>query len=79
MIPIEDVIKEIRMEEFIRPKGGTMTICVLTMKNGFQVIGESACVDPKDFDEKIGRQIAYDRAFGEVWKLVGFKTMEKAQ
>lgn len=36
----------------------TCNICNITMVNGFGVRGESACVDPRNFDQAIGREIA---------------------
>ena len=39
-----------------------MTVCAITLKNGFVVVGDSACIDPRKFDEEIGRQVAFDDA-----------------
>jgi len=44
------------------PPGTTLTLAVLTLRNGFTVTGESACADPANFDEAIGRRIARDNA-----------------
>lgn len=53
--------------------GDTMvTVCCLTLENGFNVIGSSACADPDNFDKKVGRTIAYDNARQEIWKLEGY-------
>ncbi|CAB4161043.1 Phage protein (N4 Gp49/phage Sf6 gene 66) family [uncultured Caudovirales phage] len=49
-----------------------LTICVLTLRNGFTVTGESACVTPANFDAEIGRQIARRNAVEKVWPLLGF-------
>lgn len=51
---------------------GTLTVCVITNKDGFTFTGESACVDPANFDEKIGKKIAYDNAFDKMWMPYGF-------
>ena len=48
------------------------TLCVLKLKNGFVVTGESACADPKNFDEEVGKQLAYKRAFEKIWQLEGY-------
>lgn len=55
----------------------TVTICNITLDNGFSVRGESACVDPANFDEEIGQKIAYDNAFDKLWPLFGFLLAEK--
>ena len=52
--------------------GTTMTICALTLKNGFIVTGESAAASPENFDEAIGRRIAYDNARNKIWALEGY-------
>ena len=55
----------------------TVTICNITLDNGFSVRGESACVDPANFNEEIGRKIAYDNAFAKLWPMFGFLLAEK--
>ena len=51
---------------------GTLTHCGITVKNGFVFTGESSCIDPKNFDEEIGKQIAYENAFDKMWSHYGF-------
>lgn len=52
--------------------GTTLTICALTLRNGFQVTGESASASPENFDAAIGRRIARDNARGKIWALEGY-------
>ena len=52
--------------------GTTMTVCALTLRNGFQVVGESAAASPENFDEAIGRKIARDNARNKIWALEGY-------
>ena len=49
--------------------GETLTICNIICKNGFSVTGESACVDPANFDKKKGEMYAYESAFNKLWPL----------
>lgn len=49
-----------------------LTFCVLTLKNGFTVTGESACASPENFDAAIGRKIARDNAVQKIWALEGY-------
>lgn len=49
-----------------------LTICVLVLRNGFTVTGESACASPENFDPGIGRKIARDNAIQKVWPLMGY-------
>lgn len=51
---------------------GTLTHCAITVKSGFVFTGESACVDPNNFDKEIGEQIAYENAFEKMWLPYGF-------
>ncbi|TCT34631.1 Gp49 family protein [Martelella mediterranea] len=52
--------------------GGRMTICVLTLKNGFLVSGESSSVSAENFDVEIGRKIARENAREKIWLLEGY-------
>lgn len=61
--------------EFLRV-GETVTICSLTLDNGYSVRGESACVDPANYRQEIGEKIARDNAFDKLWPLFGFLLAE---
>lgn len=50
----------------------TLTFCVLVLKNGFTVTGESACASPENFDKEIGEKIAYGNAREKIWQLEGY-------
>ena len=52
--------------------GTTLTICVLILRNGFTVTGESACASPENFDEELGRKIARKNAREKLWPLEGY-------
>lgn len=56
---------------------GLLTFCVLVLKNGFTVTGESACVSPENFDVELGRKIARQNAVAKVWPLMGYALKEK--
>lgn len=64
-------------EDFILHPGTLLTICVLTLKNGFTVTGESACADPGNFKEDIGRTIARRNAADKIWSLAGYELKTK--
>jgi hypothetical protein len=55
----------------------TLTVCCLTLKNGFNVTGESAAVSPQNFDKEIGRKIAKQNAREKIWALEGYLLKEK--
>lgn len=66
----EGVEAVIAREEYAQWPNSTLTICTLTLRNGFHVTGESACVDPANFDEQLGRDLARKEAFD---KACGFE------
>lgn len=54
----------------------TVTLCNITLKNGYSVRGESACVDPRNFNVEIGKGLAYKQAFDKLWPLEGYLLAE---
>ncbi len=54
-----------------------LTFCVLTLKNGFTVTGESACASPENFDADIGKRIARENAVQKIWPLMGYELRSK--
>lgn len=49
-----------------------LTFCVLVLRNGFTVTGESACASPENFNAEIGRKIAFENAKQKIWPLMGY-------
>ncbi len=56
---------------------GLLTFCVLVLRNGFTVTGESACASPENFNEEIGRRIARENAEAKIWPLMGYELRSK--
>ena len=54
-----------------------LTFCVLVLRNGFTVTGESACASPENFDAEIGRKIARENATQKIWPLMGYELRSK--
>jgi hypothetical protein len=55
----------------------TLTVCILTLKNGFNVIGKSAPASPANFDVALGRKLAREDAVRQLWPLMGFNLRQK--
>jgi len=73
-----DLIKsKIVKEQFHVFDGTQLTVCVLTLENGFNVTGESACVSPENFNKEIGEKIAKDNAVNKIWALEGYLLKEQ--
>ena len=54
-----------------------LTFCVLVLRNGFTVTGESACASPENFNAEIGRRIARENAIAKEWPLMGYELRSK--
>jgi hypothetical protein len=50
-----------------------LTFCVIVLRNGFTVTGESACASPENFDAELGRKIARRNAEAKIWPLMGYE------
>lgn len=74
-LTIDDVKSVIVNEQYI--VNGTLTICILTLKNGFKVTGESACLDAANFDYDIGKDVAYQNAVSKIWELEAYLLAQK--
>lgn len=54
-----------------------LTFCVLVLRNGFTVTGESACASPENFDAELGRKIARLNAVNKLWPLMGYALKDR--
>lgn len=54
-----------------------LTFCVLVLRNGFTVTGESACASPENFDAEIGRKVARANAIEKIWPLMGYELKQR--
>jgi hypothetical protein len=71
-ISADQVDAAIASEDYHVFAGSCLTVCCLTLCNGFTVTGESACVSPANFNEEVGRKIARGRAREKIWMLEGY-------
>lgn len=71
---ISDVIKD--TQYYIFPCT-MVTVCCITLANGFNVVGESACASPENFDAELGAKIAFDNAKQKIWALEGYALKER--
>ena len=54
-----------------------LTFCVLVLRNGFTVTGESACASPENFDADTGRKVSRRNAVAKIWPLMGYELKSK--
>lgn len=64
-------------ESYVVLPSGKAMICELTLKNGFTVRGESACVSKENFDLEIGAKIAKENARNKIWELEGYLLQQR--
>ncbi len=92
-VTLDDVEAEIASEVYFTAQDGVngaygmpraaalslnlLTFCVLVLKNGFTVTGESACASPENFDAELGRKIARRNAVAKIWPLLGFRLRDR--
>lgn len=58
----EDQLKELIEKYQFLKVGKKTTICLLTLRNGFEILTSSSCVNPDDYDREIGERISYRKA-----------------
>lgn len=68
---------EIVAEDYHVFPGSQLTVCCLTLRNGFTVTGESACASPENFNAEIGQTIAKSNARDKIWPLLGFRLRDE--
>ena len=66
---LKALVKEAVYHQF---EGTTVTVCCIKMTNGFNTIGQSACVIPANFDKEVGERLAFEDAFNKIWQLEGY-------
>ena len=70
---IDSTIKEISYHRLT----DVLTVCVITLMNGFTVTGESACASTENYNEEIGNNVAFVNAREKIWMLEGYLLKEK--
>jgi len=75
---LNQVIKDIEIVKFVTKGNKVLRWAVLTMKNGFAVVGNpSASVSPENDDAEIGERIAIENSKNKVWELEGYALASK--
>lgn len=89
LVPFDQLPKEQQAKDYlfrgvvhalsqdVPPPLHLLTFCVLVLKNGFTVTGESACVAHENFNAAIGREIARENAVEKIWPLLGYELKQK--
>ncbi len=71
-ITADHIDSVIAAEQYYVFPGTTMTVCLLTLANGYHTVGYSASASPENYVAEIGRKLARDHARSEIWRLEGY-------
>lgn len=53
------------------------TLVSAKLPNGFVIVESSSCVDPANYDEKLGAAICRERIINKIWELEGYKLQDE--
>ncbi|MHA1558485.1 MAG: Gp49 family protein [Alphaproteobacteria bacterium] len=71
-------IVTVEITKFTSKTGQVLRWAVLTMENGFAVVGKPSCsVSPENDDAELGEKIAIQNSQEEVWALEGYALKQK--
>lgn len=73
----QEIDDSIVTERYWQPARTAVTVCLLTLDNGFHVSGFSAAVSYANFDAELGRLLARENATAKIWELLGFRLADK--
>jgi hypothetical protein len=71
------IMATILAEQYYVFPGTVMTVCCLTLQNGYNVVGTSAPASPENFDKEMGEKISKTKAQDQIWALEGYLLKSK--
>lgn len=72
----EDLEKQIKDVQYVS-FAETGTLCTIVLTNGYTVTGTSNCINPDNFKEEIGKEVAYQNAFDQLWNVLGYNEKQR--
>lgn len=54
-----------------------LTLCVLVLRNGYTMVGHSACASAANFDAHVGKRLARADAVRQLWPLLGYQLRDR--
>ena len=73
----EIVDSMIDRKEFWRVPGTAMTVCCIVLKNGFTVIGTASCVDARNYNEELSKELSFSKARDEIFHYLAFAVLDE--
>lgn len=75
---LHDKIEDVEICKFVSKTGQVLRWAVLTMQNGFAVVGKPSCsVSPENDNAELGEKIAITNSQDEVWALEGYALKDR--
>ena len=71
-----DIRNVIVREEYVKMGSKTVVGC-FTLANGFEIVTNSACVDPANFDMELGKKYCKQHAENKIWELEGYRLQQR--
>jgi hypothetical protein len=79
-VTLDSILDKIEHTEFYHPERHPhMTIAILTLSNGYIVVGKSTPADPANFNAELGQKFATEDAIRQIWGLEAYLLREKLQ
>lgn len=72
-IDIKRVIKNIEHFKI----GKKTVICLITLENGFEIVGTASCIDVNNFEYDTGKELSYRDAENKIWAYEGYMAQYK--
>jgi len=71
----EEIHAEVSLVEYAYV--GLMTLCVLTLHNGFKIVGQSSCASAENYNKEWGEKFALRDAERQIGQFLGFRICEQ--
>jgi len=75
-LTLEDINSLILWEDFHTFDETCMTVCCITLKNGYTVTGTSSCINPENFNVEVAKDVSFSKARAKIFELEGYLTKE---
>ena len=72
-VTMDMILDNIEDEKYYSWPGTTVTSCLLVLKNGYSVVGVSACAHAGNFNIVLGQELARKDAIRQIWPLMGYE------
>ena len=69
---IDEMVENAADIQYHHFEGTTTVVCLVTLQNGFSLVGDAACINMSDFDLELGKDIAVHKAKEQLWALEAY-------